>query len=109
MKITEKADPFYQDLSTFRELGAKVITKCLCDICPPILKNGILCNMDYYMTFLEFYEVLICCTLLLVARTKKKQELFRHLSSIEKKKAEEMDDTQDVELRKSSGKLKKKK
>lgn len=105
--IPEDADLFFQDLSVFRVLGPKVVSKCLYTICPPILKNGIICNIDYSMTFLEFYEVLICCALLLVARTKKKKDFLKHISD----KVRPMEDTEDmeVELRKSSGKLKKKK
>ncbi|XP_044750320.1 uncharacterized protein LOC123310743 isoform X2 [Coccinella septempunctata] len=105
--IPEDADPFYQDLAAFRVLGPKVVTKCLSTICPSILKNGIICNMDYPMTFLEFYEVLIICALLLVARTKKKMELYKKLPS--RTNRTEEDEPQEAELRKSSGKLKKKK
>lgn len=108
MEIPENVDPFFQDLTAFRELGADVVAKCLCTICPPILKNGIICNMDYCLTFLEFYEVLIVCALMLIVRTEKKKEVFRLLKSKETK-SEEMEETQDLHLRKSSGKLKKKK
>ncbi|KAK9869387.1 hypothetical protein WA026_003144 [Henosepilachna vigintioctopunctata] len=100
-------DPFFQDLSKFRVLGPKVVVECLCSVCPPIKHDGIICNINYPMTFLEFYEVLICCTLLTIARFKKKKELLKKFP-VDNLKS---DDDFDIESgsRKESIKLKKKK
>lgn len=57
----ENKDPFYKNLITFRSLGAKKIVQCLTEVCPLISRDGYVTNMDYLLSFLEFYDTLLLC------------------------------------------------
>ncbi|KAL3282464.1 hypothetical protein HHI36_005648 [Cryptolaemus montrouzieri] len=103
----EEIDPYFQDLSTLRILGPKIIVQCLYTVCPAIIQNNLICTMDYSMTFLEFYEVLICCALSVLAKIRKKKIFIKKLFT-EEPKAEDIADL-DTSSRKGSAKLKRKK
>lgn len=64
--VQENKDPFYKDLITFRSLGIKKIVKCLIDVCPLISQDGFVTNMDYLLSFLEFYDTLLLCAFTVV-------------------------------------------
>lgn len=69
-----KRDPFYQDLYVFRKLGAKKIVQCLTETCPLISSEGVIINMEYPLSFLEFYEVLLLCAKSLVEKEQQIKE-----------------------------------
>lgn len=56
---------------TFRTLGPKKIVQCLTEVCPLIVKDDFIVNMDYSITFLEFYDTLFLCAFAAVDKKKR--------------------------------------
>ncbi|XP_069674188.1 radial spoke head 10 homolog B-like isoform X2 [Periplaneta americana] len=54
-------DPLATQLISFCKLGPTKVTDYLTEVCPAIISEDLICNMDYKLTFLEFYEVLLLC------------------------------------------------
>lgn len=63
------------DLITFRKLGAKKIVQCLAEVCPLIMQDGLIVNLEYPLSFLEFYDVLLLCAHALVKKRRRKEEV----------------------------------
>ncbi|XP_076235725.1 uncharacterized protein LOC143180079 [Calliopsis andreniformis] len=65
------------DLSDFGQLGASRLVEIMASICPAIkdTENGVVIYIDYELTFLEFYEIMLEATkqLLLMERKSEKE------------------------------------
>lgn len=83
----------------FRKLGAKKVTSCLVTACPLIVEDATIVNMEYELTFLEFYETIIFCAFTIVDDKKQKEK--------RPKEAEIKKETVVVEKEKKSKKTKK--
>lgn len=66
-------DPHRFNLYLFRSLGSRRILRCIHDIIPPIIENGVIVNLEYPLTFLEFYEIILSCTNELVKEKAKRE------------------------------------
>lgn len=49
-------------LKLFKDLNVKDLIICCSEICPAILCEEDIVNIDYEINFLEFYEIIIICT-----------------------------------------------
>lgn len=79
----EYEDPFFKDLITFRRLGIKTIVQCLAEVCPQICQDGMVVMIDYPLSFIEFYEVLLLCAYKLVDRKQKQKEALEEQGRLE--------------------------
>lgn len=48
--------------------------KCLAEVCPKICQDGMVVTIDYPLSFLEFYEVLLLCTYKMAEKIQKQKE-----------------------------------
>lgn len=55
-------DPYRTNLFLFRNLGPIRILKCIGKVVPRLYQEGQICCMDYQLSFLEFYEILLICS-----------------------------------------------
>lgn len=74
IEIVQYEDPFFDSLIAFRHLGIKEILKCLQEVCPQICQDGTVVKIDYNLSFLEFYEVLLLCAYKIVESKRKQKE-----------------------------------
>lgn len=65
------------ELSVLQSLRSKKIVQCLCDACPQMKKNGVIINIEYPLTFLEFYDSMLKCGLAVIELKKKNEERLR--------------------------------
>ncbi|XP_024943992.1 uncharacterized protein LOC107270912 isoform X7 [Cephus cinctus] len=72
----EATDKLSNTLYAFRKLGAKKMTQILADVCPAIKDKdtGMIINMEYKITFLEFYEIIIQAAMAVLREKKKAAE-----------------------------------
>ncbi|KAF3426928.1 hypothetical protein E2986_12683 [Frieseomelitta varia] len=79
---------YTNELLVFGQLGISKITEIMTLICPGIkdASSGIIINMDYKLTFLEFYEIILEATKELLSLKKKTVKLL-HMKKIEEEVA----------------------
>ncbi|KAG7208859.1 hypothetical protein KM043_015044 [Ampulex compressa] len=84
---TQKSeDVFAHELLAFRELGAPKMLETISKVCPSIkdIDSDVIIDMEYELTFLEFYEILIEATKkLLYLRKEKAREMERIKAELE--------------------------
>lgn len=87
-----ESDMFYKDLKVFRKLGIKKAIGCITKICPMIKCDGYLVNINYQLTFLEFYEILVAFAekLILIHNRKEKAKLKQSEISLKKQKSSQL-------------------
>lgn len=64
---------FYKHLYVFRNLGPKKVIQCLATVCPLIVYDCKIINMEYQLTFLEFFETIIFCAFMMADEEKQKE------------------------------------
>ncbi|XP_066597451.1 radial spoke head 10 homolog B-like [Prorops nasuta] len=85
-KIEAFESPLATDLFAFQELGATKLIEIIANICPLIKCNetDLIINMDYELTFLEFYEILLeAAKQLLVIKKNTERKLEKATSIVE--------------------------
>lgn len=70
----------YESLRLFTKLKPKELLKCIGQECPRVFEDGVLINMDYKLSFLEFYNVLIAATLKIIENVEKMERRKRDMS-----------------------------
>ncbi|KAF2880053.1 hypothetical protein ILUMI_26122 [Ignelater luminosus] len=70
-------DPYRKQLYALRSLGPKRVIECLTNICPQIACDNQIINMDYPLSFIEFYETLLMCAFMMVDKMKKREEKIK--------------------------------
>lgn len=80
---TEYEDPFFDNLITLRRLGIKTIVRCLAEVCPKIYQEGMVVNIDYPLSFLEFYEVVLLCAYKIVDKKQREKEALEQQLRLE--------------------------
>lgn len=68
-------DIFRKTLFTFRHLGRNKIVKCITNVYPNVRTSEHLIDLNYKINFLEFYEILLLCTVEKIEDAKKLEEL----------------------------------
>ncbi|GJQ66885.1 hypothetical protein Trydic_g7908 [Trypoxylus dichotomus] len=63
-----------ESLRLFKELKPKVLMKCIGQECPMVMENDLIINMDYKLSFLEFYNILISATKKMIDIAKKEEQ-----------------------------------
>ncbi|KRT84694.1 hypothetical protein AMK59_2454 [Oryctes borbonicus] len=63
-----------ETLSVFMNLKPKHLMKCIGYVCPMVMKDDLIVNMDYKLSFLEFYTILILATRDMIDFAKKKEQ-----------------------------------
>lgn len=105
IESVEYEDPFFKDLITFRRLGIKTIVQCLADVCPQICQDGTVVMIDYPLSFLEFYEVLLLCAYKLVDRKLKQKEALEEQARLEQQSNVTLTDLEHVTIVTSERKI----
>ncbi|KAB0790854.1 hypothetical protein PPYR_14941 [Photinus pyralis] len=94
MYLTDESGPFVEtarnpsgapcqiELSVLQSLRSKRIVQCLCDACPQMKKNGVIINIEYQLTFLEFYDTLLKCGFAVVELKRKNEERLRNKAEL---------------------------
>lgn len=57
--------------------------KCLAEVCPQICQDGIVVNINYPLSFLEFHEVLLLCAYKLVDKKQKEKDALEEQARLE--------------------------
>lgn len=70
----EHEDPFFNLLVTLRKLGIRKVVQCLAEVCPQVCQDGMVVWIDYPLSFLEFYEVLLLCAYKIVDAHQKEKD-----------------------------------
>ncbi|KAJ8978765.1 hypothetical protein NQ317_017488 [Molorchus minor] len=70
----KNTDLFSVSLYTFRSLGKRKIVYCMAKVCPKIFTDDGSVDMEYKLTFLEFYEIVLQCTYEKVERKRRIEE-----------------------------------
>lgn len=61
----------YESLRLLRKLKPKDLIECVSSHCPQVMEDGLIVNMDYNVSFLEFYNILIASTIKMIENVKK--------------------------------------
>ncbi|XP_068903322.1 radial spoke head 10 homolog B-like isoform X2 [Tenebrio molitor] len=73
VEMDEWAKHRWATLFDLRHLGAKNIVRCLAKVCPLIVQEDRIVNMDYPLTFLEFYQTVLTCIFTVLELEMKKE------------------------------------
>ncbi|EFA03382.1 radial spoke head 10 homolog B [Tribolium castaneum] len=70
----EKIRHHWTNLFDFRHLGPRNVMRCLATACPLVMDDNLVVNVDYPLTFLEFYETLLTCIFMVLELELKKEQ-----------------------------------
>jgi hypothetical protein len=73
VEMDEWAKHRWATLFDLRHLGARNIVRCLAKVCPLIVQEDRIVNMDYPLTFLEFYQTVLTCIFTVLELEMKKE------------------------------------
>ncbi|KAK5645793.1 hypothetical protein RI129_004257 [Pyrocoelia pectoralis] len=77
--FSSNEDPYKTELFLFNGLNSKKITQCLCSICPLMKQNGVIVNIHYPLTFLEFYDTILKCSSMFIEMKRNKERRLRKM------------------------------
>ncbi|KAI4464904.1 radial spoke head 10 b-related [Holotrichia oblita] len=61
----------YESLRLLRKLKPKDLIECIASQCPQVMEDDLIVNMDYNLSFLEFYNILIASAIRMMDNVKK--------------------------------------
>lgn len=70
----ESVKHHWTNLFDFRHLGPRNIMRCIATACPLVMSENLVVNVDYPLTFLEFYETLLTCIFMVLELEMKKEQ-----------------------------------